>query len=381
MRNIKNYMKNAENILCPKILFTIWSYTSGGGAEKILNNLIDELSKYNYTIDVLEYWKANDSTFINPNINTFKSVVDPETNNKIVRVIKMFLVYFCPSILRKKIMPIKYDVEVSFNYMIPTFLLNKNVKKISWIHGDIYDLRNNVFKRKIQEIYLKKVNYIVAISLNTYQSIIDIYPKFKNKTIIINNSYNFNDIIKKSKEFELPFNPNVKRILFLGRLDDNKNPLFLLEIAKELSIPNFEIYIIGTGDLKVQIEKQIKINNLEKKVVLLDYQTNPYPYIANSDLLVCCSKSEGFPTTLVEGMILGKPFVSTNVGGIKELSQNGKCGLIATNKQEFINDLQNLLTSAELYDKMSLACYNYIKKFSPKKQGREFNNLLKKLER
>ena len=362
-----------------KILFIIWSYSSGGGAEKILNNLIDELSKDNYEIDVLESWKANTTT-INHNITTFNSIVDPKIDKKISRVIKKFLVYFFPVILRKKYMPSKYDAEISFNYMIPTFLLNKNTPKISWIHGDIYDLQNNKFNKKIQEFYLKRVNNIVAISNNTYQSIIDVYPKFKEKTIIINNSYNFDEILTKSKEFKVAKKAKIKRILFLGRLDNNKNPLFLIDIAKTVSIPNFEIYIIGDGELKTEIKEQIEINNLNEKVILLNYQKNPYPYIASSDILICCSKSEGFPTTIAEGMILGKPFVSMNVGGVEELSENGNCGLVAKNKYEFIDNLQKLMTNFELYNKMSMNCFEYIKRFSPEKQCEKVKKLLENMK-
>ena len=57
---------------------------------------------------------------------------------------------------------------------------------------------------------------------------------------------------------------------------------------------------------------------------MVGYVDNPYPYIKNADLFCMTSESEGFPTVLIESMIIGCPFVSTNVAGADELAMNGE---------------------------------------------------------
>ena len=61
--------------------------------------------------------------------------------------------------------------------MIPTFLLSKKCKTISWIHGDVYDLQKNKRNYLLQRKSFKYVDKIVAISNNTYNSLIDVYPE------------------------------------------------------------------------------------------------------------------------------------------------------------------------------------------------------------
>lgn len=365
------------NVTHKKVLFIIWSYTSGGGAEIVLNTLIDSLSKYNYDIDVLEYWHADSPTKHNKNINRLYSIVDSNKECKFIKIIKMILVHLFPFILRKKYAPDKYDIEISFNYMIPTFLLKKDTKKIAWIHGDIYELSHKKIMALVQKKYLNRVSKIVAISKNTYNSILSIYPTYNDKTIIINNSYDFDNIISKSNEIAIEKNKNMKQLLYLGRFDDNKNPLFMVEVLKKLKNDNVKLLYIGRGELKDCLVQKIKDSKLEKQVEIIDYQSNPYPYIKNSDILVCCSKSEGFPTVLVEGMILGKPFVSTNVGGTEELSNNDKCGLVANNVNDFAKKLNTLLNNNNLYKTMSNNCTEFVQKYSKECQGKIVNDLIK----
>lgn len=361
-----------------RILFIIWSFTYGGGAERMLATLVNNLPKDKYEIDILEYWHANiNNEKVDSNIHILKPIVDSLKDNKIKRIIKYILLHTFPSILRKKYIKNNYDIEISYNYLIPTFLLGKKGKTISWVHGDIYDLKEHKYNYIKQKKAFKSVNKIVAISENTYKSIIDVYPQYKNKTMIINNGYDFDTMFSKSKEFELE-KSDIKKILFIGRLDENKNPLFLIEVAKLLKEDNikFKMLFLGKGYLKDKIESKIKEYNLFDEVNLLGFQSNPYPYILNSDIIVGSSKSEGFPTVYVEGLRFGKPFVSTIVGGTEELSNSGKCGFVTNNLNEYKDYLKKLIIDNELYNKMSSEAFNYSQKFSCKNQVDIVDNLI-----
>ena len=81
--------------------------------------------------------------------------------------------------------------------------------------------------------------------------------------------------------------------------------------------------------------RMIQKAKLEHKVFLLGYMSNPYPIIKQSAAVCLLSESEGFPTVFTEGMALGKPFISSPVGGTRELSDNGNCGIIINSYEEF----------------------------------------------
>ena len=185
-----------------KILFIIWSFTYGGGAEKILANLVNRMNFDKYEIDIIEYWHSDiNIEKVDKRVNILKPIVDSTKASKIQMYITKILLEHFPSILRKKFLGNKkYDYEISFNSMIPTFLLKKDCKTISWVHGDIYNLKKNKHNWNLQNNSFKNVNRIVAISQNTYNSIITVFPHYKDKTCVINNSFDFENIYSLSQE-------------------------------------------------------------------------------------------------------------------------------------------------------------------------------------
>ena len=79
-----------------------------------------------------------------------------------------------------------------------------------------------------------------------------------------------------------------------------------------------ELYIIGTGPLESYLKK-ISSKYLNQNIFFLGYVDNPYPYLKSADIFLLTSKSEGFPTVVVEALALGIPVVCTKVGGVEEL--------------------------------------------------------------
>lgn len=366
-----------------KILFIIWSFTYGGGAEKILANIVNNMDLNKYEIDILEYWHADiNNEKLKKGITLLPPILDSTKDNLFKMHYYKYLLEHNPEKLRKKYINKKYDYEISFNYLIPTFLLSQDAYTISWVHGSIEDLKKNKRNYKLQKESFANVNKIVAISQKTYNSILDVYPEYENKTTIINNGFDFSKInaltkskkIAKSKKFTF---------LFAGRFDINKNPLYLLEVAKKLKSlgEKFEIWLLGQGNLEDKIREKIKEYNLEKSIKILGYQKNPYPYFNAADAILMCSKSEGFPTVLAEGLALGKPFVSTDVGGVIELSCNNECGFVASNFDEYCEYASKLINDKKLYDNMVKSAKENIKKFTIKKQIEKLEELFKEIEK
>jgi len=358
-----------------KLLFIIWSFTYGGGAEKILANIVNNLDKNKYEIDIIEYWHSNiNNEKIDESIKILPPIIDSINDNIIKKVFYKILLEMFPSILRKIYIKKKYDIEISFNYMIPTFLLSHTTKTISWIHGDIYDLKENKYNYLLQKRSLKYVNRIVAISDNTYKSIEEVFPYYSNKLSLINNGNDIENILKKADEEEIK-REDKKILLFINRFDKNKNPLYALEVVKRLADDgyDFKLQFLGRGELENQIKNKINELKLNKYVEILGFKSNPYPYIKRSTIVLGCSKSEGFPTIFIEAIALGKPFVTTNVGGVKEISDNERCGLIADNIDDYTEKVKSLLTDEKKYNEFSKHGIKHSKKFT-------INNQIKKIE-
>ena len=116
------------------------------------------------------------------------------------------------------------------------------------------------------------------------------------------------------------------------------------------------------------LNEKISEWGLENNTFLLGYQTNPYPIFLKCDAVCMLSKAEGFPTVFAEGMTLGKPFISTYVGGVKEMSNGGECGVVVSNPDECADAIEKIVLDRDLNRKMGESCKKHITTFSMERQ-------------
>lgn len=366
-----------------KILFIIYTFSLGGGAERILSDLLGNIDREKYQIDILPYADYGVKEEAVPEgVNLMSSIVNMQKAGKLEKALKYFLVHFFPSVLRKIYIKKKYDIEVSFNYQIPSFLVkeSKGTKAVMWNHGVIDDLKTNKLGFLLQKRSFKRATKIISIAENTRDSILELYPEFADKLEIIYNGINTERILESSKiptEIELK-NPS---IVFAGRLEDAKQPLAVLEAVKILKERNKNVYayFIGQGEQQKELEEKIREWNLENNAFLLGYQTNPYPIFLKCDAVCMLSKAEGFPTIFAEGMTLGKPFISTYVGGVKEMSDNGNCGVIVKTPTECADAIEKIVLDSATNSKMGEYCRKHITNFSMEHQKIKLQELFDNL--
>lgn len=351
-----------------KLLFITYTHSLGGGAEKILTTIVNALNPDKYDIDILEYAHFDvKNEPVNSNIKYLKPIVSMSGDGKLKRVWKNIQVFSYAGFLKNR--KEKYDLEISFNYLIPTFLLSGNVPSVAWIHGDIYDLNSKPYYRWLQRKSLKKVKKIVAISENTSNSIASVYPEFQNKTEIIHNGFDVEAINNASNE-KSNIEIESPAIAYVGRLEDGKDPLRLLEVLKILKSKGKKVnlYYCGQGELKDAIIQKSRDLGVTEQVHLLGYLNNPYPVMKQLDAICMMSKSEGFPTVFAEAMALEVPFISTPVGGVKELSNGGKCGIIINSAEECAKAIGENILDADKLAKMKSACSEHIVNYDLKTQ-------------
>lgn len=310
-----------------KILFIINCFSKGGGAESLLTRIVNNLNPDKYEIGIMEI--IHDTIKEEPirsGIRRYPYYVkadDPE------RKAKMYYVYHEWDKVIAEYIPQDYDLYVSFNYQKPSFLLPPGKKCIAWIHGDVYDLarQDKQEEKELQAKAFEKADRIVAISDITTQSLIDLFPQFQDKMKIIYNGIDVENVRKRAQE---PTNLVIKHpaIFSVGRLDQNKNPLRLLDIFERVHRvkKDVHLYYLGYGALDETIREKTTEKNLDGFVHLLGYLENPFPVIAQGDVCGMFSKSEGFPMSLLECVALDKPFVSSIIGGARILANHQTCG-------------------------------------------------------
>ena len=131
-------------------------------------------------------------------------------------------------------------------------------------------------------------------------------------------------------EFGLP--PEVEMIVSVGRLDHQKNPLLAVEVLQRLVEvrPGSVLVWIGDGVLRPDIEQAILAKQLQKKVILAGL-LKPHriaQILQASDAYLMTSAYEGMPISVLEALGTGLPVVSTSVGEVPRVIQNGLSGLV-----------------------------------------------------
>lgn len=125
-----------------------------------------------------------------------------------------------------------------------------------------------------------------------------------------------------------------KRIAFVGRLDNVKGAVLLLEAFANLHErhPEAILQVIGDGPARADIEARTRALKLENKVSFLGYcpQEEVAARLEDADLLVLPSFAEGVPVVLMEAMASRIPVISTMIAGIPELVEDGINGRLVS---------------------------------------------------
>lgn len=387
-----------------KILFLIHTLQVGG-AEKVLVNLVNNMDKSKYDITVMTVVNTGafrkelsneikyKTIFNIPNVKKKNNGESGNILNKTSKIKKFLLRLYgffwrhvdCKKIYKRYIKD-EYDVEIAFLEGVATKIIsastNKNSKKIAWLHVDLVKetKTDKFFKSTIEEkkIY-EHFDNIVAVSKVVKDQFISKFPfEQKEKVIVRYNVIDEKAIYQKSKE-KLPIEKTKFTLCTIGRLASQKGYSRLLKIVKKLNDDGlvFELWIIGVGPEERLLKDFIQENNLQN-VVMLGYQKNPYKYLTNADAFVCSSIAEGFSTVVSEAIILGKPVITTDCAGMKEmLGENDEFGIVTENSENGLyNGLNKFLSDEKIYDFYKKQILKRKDMFSLKKAVSEVEKLI-----
>ena len=185
----------------------------------------------------------------------------------------------------------------------------------------------------------------------------------KTQTILI--GINKNNLIKEklNRKHNVNFEGRLFKLIVVGSLYPIKGINYLLNAIKVLSKrrQDFKLDIIGGGEKYSDYELYITNNQIEKFVTLHGFKTHEetLSYIAEADIAIQASISEGLSVFLQESIFLGKAVVATNVGGTSDIVIDGFNGFLIEpqNPQEIADRINILLSNTkklQLYSKNSL---------------------------
>ena len=233
-----------------------------------------------------------------------------------------------------------YDIAIAYSHVssLKYYIIDKvsAKKKYAFFHHGAYDLNDQT--RRFDSEYYPRYDQVFAASSNTKKVLLEAIPGLSNVSVIPN-LIDIENIKGNGKEPcpEYPDDQKLK-LLTVGRLSPEKNPLRIIETAKLLNEKQVEFIwlVVGEGELRGTMEREIKKNQLEGKVILTGNQLNPYRFMRRCDFYLQFSLFEADPITIREAAVFNKPMVLSDIPAFRQWHKKINSILLADTSSEAV---------------------------------------------
>ncbi|MBB6681531.1 glycosyltransferase [Aequorivita sp. 609] len=364
------------------VLFLI-NNLGGGGAEKVLVNLVNNLDKNKYYVTLRTLIDHGENK---EDLN--RTIIYESIFKKGFKGIN-FLHLLPKTYIYNKIAYGQFDVIIVYLHGVLTKIVANapsSQKTIAYLHSNMEHspfIKSFKSKKKLQSCF-NSYNAIVSVSKSVEESFKNV-SGIDNNLHLIYNTFDVQGIKDKSLENIEDGSKLIGEIKLcsVGKLNKVKGYQRLLKVVKRLVAEDIHITltIVGEGRERRTLEDFITRSQLQNYVKLVGFQLNPYKYIADSDLFVCSSFSEGFSSVVVESIILGVPVLSTDCAGMHEiLGKNNEYGMIVENDEESLyRGLKDIVLDSELLQQYKRKAEKRASFFSTEKAVLDVENLIDKL--
>ena len=210
---------------------------------------------------------------------------------------------------------------------------------IHTFHGHVFHSYFGYFKTKfflwLERLLAKFTNVIITVGELQRQEIISYRIAEPEKVIAVPLGLDLKPFVTMNQDpnelrDELSVRPETLLVGIVARLVPIKNHACFLEAARIVAdrADDVKFLIIGDGELRDRLENKTRELGLESRVIFMGFQHNLVKIYAGLDIVTLSSFNEGLPVALIEAMAAGKPVVSTDVGGVRDLILDGDNGLL-----------------------------------------------------
>jgi glycosyltransferase involved in cell wall biosynthesis len=202
-------------------------------------------------------------------------------------------------------------------------------KLVHTFHGHVFHGYFSPWKSRLlvlaERLLALLSHRIVAVSETVKRDLVEVYRicrEEKVRVIPIGLDLSWVDDLKGyrgalRKEFHIP--PYAVTVGVIGRLTGIKNHRLFFTAARSLRRDDLRFLSVGDGELRSDLQRMVRDLGLEGSVVFTGWQKEPAKIYADLDIVCLTSLNEGTPVSLIEAMAAGRPFVATDVGGVRDL--------------------------------------------------------------
>jgi len=317
-----------------KIMFIIPSL-EGGGAEKVLVEIIGHLDAEKYAISLVLFEKKGVHLLAIPDYVELYDLKKKSRYSFLKLIVKL-------AILFRKARP--YTVIGFLSYANIIAILSKFLSKLKFnliitehthLSSALLYARCRRIKSFLYKTLFNYATFIIIPSIGIKQHLIEAFNLGQKRIKAIHNPIDLTKIYKLKDE-DLDKNGLEKYILVAGRLTKPKGYPYLLKAYSLISKDVQEkLVILGEGEDKENLKKLANDLGVQEKVLFLGFQKNPYKFMKNASIFVLSSLSESFAIVIIEAMACGTPVISTDCpSGPGEIITNSINGILVSSGNE-----------------------------------------------
>jgi len=266
------------------------------------------------------------------------------------------------------------QVQYASYFTIPPFVLRlmSGVPYIvSCVGSDLLRWGRLGLWSRILRVLLLNASYVTALSTELRDVLVEEFRLPVGEVIVLPPPFDEAEVLATPR---VPATSG-KKVIFVGNLKPVKDPMTALRAFANLHrrMPDSMMVFVGDGPCRMEMEGFVTEQGLQANVAIRGSVAHEAALkeIADSDLLVMSSLSEGGPIAAMEAMALGVPVVGTNVGGLRDLVATGTSGLLVNPgaPEELAEAMYKVLASRTLAER-------FVAEASKRIAGRSWTNLV-----
>ena len=317
---------------------------SPGGAERMAVHIVRGLNRQRFEVAVVSIWRrvGSDLEHLLDDCDARVEYLgkghgfDCRTFHRLHRILKRH----CPDVVHTHLHVLPYA--------LPSLLL---LKRISWLHT-VHNLAEREIEPRARFFQRRALNsgiLPVAVSEEVALSLKRLYGIQKCRIIpngVPTDYYAHPHISRSEWRRKEGFQEDQVLLVCVARFAPQKNHAMLLKAFSlgPAGNPNAHLVLVGEGPLRGRLEARAEDLGLARRVHFLGVRTDIPDVLSAMDVFVLSSDWEGNPLSVMEAMASGLPIISTAVGGVPELFENGREGfLVPRGDVEGLSDRMTLL--------------------------------------
>ncbi|MYL35603.1 glycosyltransferase [Pontibacillus yanchengensis] len=360
------------------LIATFWDFPHTGGLSNYISNLRDGLQEKGHKVDVISPNQFPTSVVaslkkeVESALNRFFRKRYKTVSKKILQHARLLFIYEHMLAQHKNIGTYDvYHAQDIFTANALGRLIGEKKKPIFYTpHGMFTSNRlrfNRIEKGSIEEVYYshmekKAIQYsdeIIILGDSFRKPLMELGAR-KEKMLTIPTGIEFNATLAKSDKSS----SNKLTITIISRLGPRKGHSVFFKALSLIkgSIENVEVLIVGDGEMRSQLEKQVKESKLSN-VTFLGKREDIPDLLARTDIFVLPTLNDTLPISIMEAMHSKVAIISTTSGSIPEMIKHSETGLLVApgDVQALSNALKKFIQQSNERKKVAKAAYQYAK--------------------